>query len=234
MANEVPYLDYQGLGIYDEEIKGLISQKVDKVTGKQLTDENFTTAEKTKLSGLENYTLPATKTDALGGVIVATTNDPVPEKTALKTDPNGKAFVDWTEAPAASQTSPGMVKLGTGLKVNAETGATEIDPDTAPAHDVNWIDIQGKPDLALKSDLTSLYRWKGSVATINDLPTTDVEIGWVYDVVEEGGMNYGWTGTGWDPLGQLFRITPISAEQIRALFATGGDTPATGGEEVTS
>ena len=42
--------------------------KVDKVEGKQLSTNDYTTEEKNKLNSLENYTLPAASTDALGGV----------------------------------------------------------------------------------------------------------------------------------------------------------------------
>jgi len=45
-----------------------ISGKVDKVTGKGLSTEDFTTAEKSKLAGLENYALPIASADTLGGV----------------------------------------------------------------------------------------------------------------------------------------------------------------------
>lgn len=48
--------------------------KVDKVNGKGLSTEDYTTAEKTKLSGIaesaNNYVLPAATTSALGGIIV--------------------------------------------------------------------------------------------------------------------------------------------------------------------
>lgn len=37
------------------EVDTLLSGKVDKVTGKQLSTEDYTTAEKTKLAGLSNY-----------------------------------------------------------------------------------------------------------------------------------------------------------------------------------
>jgi hypothetical protein len=37
------------------EIKTAVNTKVDKVSGKQLSDENYTSAEKSKLAGLANY-----------------------------------------------------------------------------------------------------------------------------------------------------------------------------------
>ena len=45
-----------------------LESKVDKVSGKQLSTEDYTTEEKAKLSSLENYTLPTASTDTLGGV----------------------------------------------------------------------------------------------------------------------------------------------------------------------
>ena len=42
--------------------------KVDKVEGKQLSTNDYTTEEKEKLNSLENYTLPMASADALGGV----------------------------------------------------------------------------------------------------------------------------------------------------------------------
>lgn len=48
--------------------------------------------------------------------------------------------------------------------------------------------------------LASIYRYKGTVATYSDLPSTGLTIGDVYNV-EEDGSNYAWTGTQWDKLG---------------------------------
>lgn len=73
---------------------------------------------------------------------------------------------------------------------------------------------------AISMALTSVYKYKGSVATEADLPTnlTSAEAGWVYDI-QETGMNVAWTGEGWDPLGQeMFQISKITPEQIEAIF----------------
>ena len=54
----------------------LFDEKVDKIAGKGLSTEDFTTAEKEKLAGIEpgakDYTLPAATTSTLGGVIIGT------------------------------------------------------------------------------------------------------------------------------------------------------------------
>lgn len=220
MADTVKeYLDLAGLTKYDTKIKSEIGKKVDSEAGKGLSTNDFTTAEKEKLSGLKNYTLPVASDAVLGGVQIATTEDPVPANTALKTDASGKAFVDWAQAPKASASDSGLVKLGTGLKVNETTGATEVDASSLQAGSVEWTDIQNKPELALKSDLSSVYIYKGSVANEAALPTEGNKIGDVYNT-EETGMNYAWTGTEWDPLGEILSIKSITDAQIDALFDT--------------
>lgn len=218
MATTKNYLDYEGLGKYNAKIKPMIDGKVDKETGKGLSTNDFTTAEKNKLSGLVNYTLPAAADTTLGGVQIPTTSDPVPTNVGLKADASGKAFVDWEEAPKSSTSDYGMIKLGTGFKVNETTGAAEVDPSTATASSVPWSGITDKPDLALKSDLTTVYKYKGSVANVAALPT-DAAVGDVYNT-EDTGMNYGWTGEAWDALGEVFEITSITDAQIEALFTT--------------
>lgn len=156
------FLDENGLLYFWGKIKTLAGGKVDKEAGKGLSTNDFTTAEKEKLTGLENYTLPAASADVLGGV-----------------------------------------KVGAGLAVNqgvlSATGGGTADS-------VDWANVQNKPDLALKSDLTSLYRYKGNV-------TGDV---WN---VEATGMNYAWTGEDWDALGQSFEIQAISNGEIDEITA---------------
>lgn len=45
-----------------------LNNKVDKVEGKQLSSNDYTTAEKNKLANLQNYTLPTATKSILGGV----------------------------------------------------------------------------------------------------------------------------------------------------------------------
>lgn len=46
------YLDYDGLIYYNSKVKGILDGKVDKVTGKGLSTNDYTTAEKDKLAGI--------------------------------------------------------------------------------------------------------------------------------------------------------------------------------------
>lgn len=167
------FLDENGLLYLWSKVKTLTGGKVDKVDGKGLSANDFTDSDKEKLSGLENYTLPAATTDTLGGV-----------------------------------------KVGAGLSVSngvlSAVGGGEADS-------VAWDNITGKPDVALKSDLTSLYRYKGSVTNYASLPAEGNEVGDVWNV-EATGMNYGWTGSGWDALGEAFSIESITNAEIDAIM----------------
>ena len=73
---------------------------------------------------------------------------------------------------------------------------------------------------AQKSDITSMYRHKGSVATVADLPTS-ATAGDVYNVTATG-MNYVWVDatTKWDALGEIFSIDAITNSEIDTILAS--------------
>lgn len=72
---------------------------------------------------------------------------------------------------------------------------------------------------ALKTDIASMYKYKGSVATVSALPASGQVTGDVYNV-EANGMNYAWNGTEWDALGEIFTITSISNGDIDTIVAS--------------
>lgn len=165
------FLDENGLLYLWGKLKSMFAEKVDKVEGMALSSNDFTSEEKAKLAGLENYTLTAASAQELGGVMV-----------------------------------------GTGLEISG--GVLSVAGDCA----VDWNCVQGKPELALKSDLSSLYRFKGSVANFAALPEEDNVAGDVWNV-ESTGMNYGWTGSEWDALGEAFNIEGITNTEIDAIMS---------------
>lgn len=64
------YLDEAGAAYLVSKILGLLSSKVSLEEGKGLSEEDFTTILKSKLEGLENYSLPLATNENLGGVKV--------------------------------------------------------------------------------------------------------------------------------------------------------------------
>lgn len=73
---------------------------------------------------------------------------------------------------------------------------------------------------------SQIYRYKGSVATYNDLPTTH-DVGDVYNVVAAygdypAGTNFAWNGTEWDALGGSIDTSAFVEESELATIAKSG------------
>lgn len=80
-----------------------------------------------------------------------------------------------------------------GSKQTAEQVNTAITTALQPYATTESVNV------AINTAISSVYRFKGSVATYDDLPTEDLTIGDVYNVTDTGD-NYAWTGTTWDKL----------------------------------
>lgn len=75
---------------------------------------------------------------------------------------------------------------------------------------------------AKKTDLSNLYRYKGSVTSEDKLPTSNVTVGDVYDILNTSsyggyGMNVAWTGERWDALGEVFIIESITNSELDTI-----------------
>lgn len=120
----------------NSNITQLQTQKVDKVEGKGLSTNDYTTPEKNKLAAIEaeanKYVLPAATTTTLGGIIVGD---------RLSIDDTGKLVATYTYTlPTASNTVLGGVKIGRNITLadggtisitkNNVTSALGVDPTT--------------------------------------------------------------------------------------------------------
>ena len=130
-------------------------------------------------------------------------------------------ITDYTdyELPTASADTLGGVKVGAGLAINSgvlsATGGGTADS-------VDWSNVQNKPtslseftndngyqtasevETMINSKVSSVMKYKGTVATYTDLPT-DASIGDTYNITNsseynEAGDNAVWNGTSWDVL----------------------------------
>lgn len=110
----------------------------------------------------------------------------------------------------------GIWAMPTNIQYN---DATQFDHGLMTATDKKKLDAFGDANTyALKSDVVQTYRYKGSVTSVDKLPTSDQVIGDVYDVGD--GMNYAWNGTKWDALGEIFTITKITNTEIDTVLAS--------------
>lgn len=127
------------------EVDNLSTNKVDKVSGKGLSTNDYTTDEKNKLSGID---------------------------------------------------SGAQVNVIESVKVNG----TALTPSSKSVN----IDLS---NYATKSDISSVYKYKGTVSTYADLPTTGQSVGDTYNVETadsshgiKAGDNVAWNGSAWDVL----------------------------------
>lgn len=102
---------------------------------------------------------------------------------------------DWAKAATKPTYTP------------AEIGALSVDDAEA--------------NYAKKSDITTVYRPKGSVQSYDNLPTEGNAVGDVWNVIDTD-MNYAWTvDETWDPLGGMTEVPSISNDAIDVI--TGAD-----------
>ena len=77
--------------------------------------------------------------------------------------------------------------------------------------------FQAASNYALKSDISTVYKYKGSVDNYDALPDSDQAVGDVYNL-SDTGMNYVWTGDAWDALGQVFTIQAMGTGLIDEIM----------------
>ena len=183
------------------------TNKVDKVAGKGLSTNDYTTADKEKLDGVEaganNYTLPDATGAVKGGVTVGANIDVTGGKISVK---NGTASqkgvvqlstaVDDTSTTKAA--TPSAVKQAYDLANGKQSPATSL-----AGYGITDAYTKDQVDGLVSSAL----HYKGSKDTYAELPTEGNKVGDVWNIVNadtahdvKAGDNVAWNGEGWDVL----------------------------------
>lgn len=125
-------------------LKEAIDTKVDKVEGKELSTNDYTTVEKEKLANIEenanNYSLPVASSDTLGGIKVGTTLN--------ITD----GIIDYTLPIATVNTLGGVKSTTTGTTANRDYNV-EIDSEGAMKVNVPWEAASTTSDIDIIEDI---------------------------------------------------------------------------------
>lgn len=204
-----------------------IQSKVDKVDGFGLSSNDYTSQEKTKLAGLNNYTLPTASDTVKGGIKVGTGLtmngevlsatgggmadsvewDNVLSKPEFATVATSGAYDDLTGKPSLAKVATSGSYTDLSNKPTIPTvDVTKSYVDTQLATKANASNVYTKAEV--DSKVSSVYRVKGSVASYANLPTVDVTIGDVYNV-SDTGANYVATSTTptWDKLSETVDLS---------------------------
>lgn len=162
-------------------------------------------ADKVKLDGVEtnanNYVHPTTSgnkhipSGGSSGQILRWSAD----GTAVWGSDNNTTYSD------ATQSAHGLMSVNDKKKLDAYPAYSTI-----------------QSTYATKSEITNMYKYCGSVASSDKLPTTGQRVGDVYNIEAASkyggaGMNVAWNGSAWDPLGEIFTITAITNAEIDTI-----------------
>ena len=131
-----------------EALIAAIAGKVDKVEGKGLSTEDYTTAEKTKLAGIEasanNYTLPTATASALGGIKVGA-NLAIDSSTGVLSGDYSAATTSAAGLMSATDKSKldGIAAGATAVTVDSAMSSTSENP---VQNKVIYTELAGKVD----------------------------------------------------------------------------------------
>lgn len=118
-----------------------------------------------------------------------------------------------TDSVGTSNIQNGSITLD---KIASGSEATTSSSGLMSATDKAKLDeFSAASNYALKSDIVGAYIFKGSVTDASDLPSTGMEVGHVYNIINasvygSAGTNVAWNGTEWDALGEAFEIADSS------------------------
>ena len=184
-------------------IAKLNSLFVRKETGKGLSTNDYTAAEKAKLAGVavgaNNYVLPAPTASTIGGV---------------KAGNNVTISKDGTISAIQGQ-----------MDLSLYAKSANIDRTYAK-----------------KADITTVYKYRGSVNTYADLPVNGNAVGDVYNVVTadashgiKAGDNVVWNGNAWDNLSGVVDLSAyIKAADADKKYMQLNDFPLATDDEITA
>lgn len=131
------------------ETNTLVSSKVDKVEGKQLSTEDYTTEEKTKLAGLENYDDTDIKND-----IAANTEAIEAEVERAKAAEKVNADAITTEVERAT-TAEGELNTKIDTKVDKVDGKQLSTEDYTTEEKTKLASLENYDDTTVKGDIAS-------------------------------------------------------------------------------
>ena len=143
---QIKFVSVDKLLYFKQKITDLLNKKVDKVGGKQLSTNDYTTEEKNKLAGLSNYSLPTASSTTKGGIKVGA-GLAVTEDGILSATGGGTAdAVEWENVigkPTAVSAFTNDKKYQTDVEVEATINKKGF-LTSVPAEYVTETELTGK------------------------------------------------------------------------------------------
>lgn len=184
--------DIESLKSKTTQIEDTLNNKVDRDGSKVLSTNDYTNEDKDKLAGIQHGAEKNVQSD--WNQADTTADDYIKHKPENLAQDSNYVHTD------NNFTDQEKLKLR-----DIESRAEVNKIDKVSDHSGRPLTITDKgvklPDFALRSEITSVYRMKGSLSNLAAIQSVvNKEIGDVYNA-EDSGMNYVWNGSIWDALG---------------------------------
>lgn len=178
---------------------------VAKEAGKVLSTNDFTNAYKTKLDGIEaganktvvDSTLNKESTNPVQNKAIATKLEEIISQGG---EPNTIETIKVNGSPLTPDGSK-------AVNISVPTKVSQLQNDSGYQTAANVEQTLTSKNYATKADISSVFKYKGSVESYNDLPKSKQQVGDVYNVETadsshqiKAGDNVAWNGTAWDVL----------------------------------
>lgn len=167
------------------------STYVAQVSGKGLSTNDYTTAEKSKLAGIaanaNNYSLPAASASALGGIKTGYTQSGKTYPVVLNSSNQAYVSVPWTDTsytlPLAASGTRGGIQLGFTNDTTNKKYAVQVDSEKAYVQ-VPWVNttysaatqsasgLMSAADKKIVDGISTTYVPNSSVSTISETEIT--------------------------------------------------------------
>lgn len=209
---------------YTNKIKAELDKKVNAETGKGLSSNDFTDAYKSSIdsvtSDLDN------KVDKVTGKGLSTNDFTDAYKTAVdnkvdKVVGKGLSTNDYT-----TEEKTKLSNLVEGAEANVIESIQINGVAISPTNKTVNLDLTA---YATKNDISSVYKYKGSVNNYAALPTSGQEVGDTYNVVAadsahgiKAGDNVSWNGSDWDVLAGTVDLSGYLLK-TELVYATNAD-----------
>ena len=191
-------------------LTSLKSLFVAKESGKALSSNDYTTAEKSKLAGIAT---------------------------------GANAYV----LPAASSTVLGGVKIGANLTITngvlaADQGVVDLTPYAKTTDLTPYAKIADLRPYAKKTDISTAFRYSGSVDAYSALPSNGMAVGDVYNIVAadashdiKAGDNVAWNGNSWDNLSGVVDLSAYAKlTDVANAYMAKADYPTATDADITA
>ena len=135
--------------------------------------------------------------------------------------PSGVVQINDEKVIATVDQIPSVENLATKTELNDGLAAKQDAGDYATTQAVSeqFTEYDASIKSYVDSKVASVYKYKGSVANVDALPTENQTVGDVYNV-EDTGDNYAWNGTAWDKLAGTVDLSNYATKAELTPLAT--------------